>query len=88
MPRGVRISRLLLLADDGADRFYRRVESLLRRHGPRVLALRLDLDAAALGGLLFGPGRRARLLLIEHKDAVCRVLLALAGEGEDTGGSS
>ena len=39
-PRGVRISRLLLLADNGAERFYRQVESLLRRHGHRVLAVR------------------------------------------------
>ena len=36
--RGRRVSRLLILADDGSERFYREVESLLRRHAPRVLA--------------------------------------------------
>ncbi|HPS93658.1 MAG TPA: hypothetical protein PK600_04270, partial [Deltaproteobacteria bacterium] len=77
--RGVRVSRLLMLADDGAERFYRNVESLLRRHGPRILAVRLDVDAATLGELLFGPGRLARLLMLEHKDAVTEVLLAMAG---------
>jgi hypothetical protein len=76
--RGRRVSRLLVLADDGADRFYRSVESLLRQHAPRVLALRLTLDEGALGELLFGPGQVARLLLIEHKDAVSAVLMALA----------
>jgi hypothetical protein len=43
-----------------------------------VLAVRLALDAAALGELLFGPDRPVRLLLIEHKEAVCSVLLAMA----------
>lgn len=78
--RGVRVSRLLLLADDGADRFYRRVETLLRRHGPRVLAVRLDVDAATLGELIFGPSHLARLLMLMHKEAVGSALLAVAGE--------
>ena len=77
----VRISRLLLLADDGAERFYRHVETLLHRHGPRVLAVRLDVDAHALGELLFGPGRLARLLMIVHKEAVSTILLAMTGQG-------
>lgn len=80
VPRGVRVSRLLLIADDGAERFYRQVEALLRRHGPRVLALRLDVDAEALGGLLFGTGHRARLLMLSRKEAVSAFLLALAGD--------
>jgi hypothetical protein len=82
----VRISRLLVLADDGAERFYRRVETLLRRHGSRVLAVRLDVDARALGESLYGPGRRVRLLMIVHKEAVGAVLLAIAGQGEGAEG--
>ena len=78
VPRGVRISRLLLLADDGADRFYRNVETVLLRHGPRVLAVRLDIDSGGLGELLFGPGQIARLVMLEHKEAVSSVLLAMA----------
>lgn len=80
VPRGQRVSRLLLLADDGAERFYRNVESLLRRHGPRVLALRLAVDENTLGRLLFGPDQVARLLLVEHKDAVAALLLVLSEE--------
>ena len=75
--RGARVSRLLVLADDGTERFYRQVERLLRQQGPRVLALRLDVKAETLGQMLFGPGRRALLLLLDHKEAVSAVLLAL-----------
>jgi len=75
--RGARVSRLLLLADDGAERFYRQVERLLDRQGPRVLALRLNVKAATLGQVLFGPGGRALLLLLDHKEAVGAALLAL-----------
>lgn len=81
--RGMRVSRLILITEDGADRFYRAVDSLLRKHCPRILAARLDVDAATLGGLLFGPDKIARLIMIEHKDAVSEVLFALAGQGRD-----
>lgn len=76
--RGERVSRLLVLADDGAERFYRQVEKLLRRHGPRVLALRLDVNAETLGQTIFGPDNRVLLLLLDHKKAVSDMLLALA----------
>ncbi len=76
-PRGVRISRLLLLADDGAERFYRQVESLLRRHGHRVMAVRLDVNADALGELLYGSGHFVKLVMLNHKKAVCSVLLSM-----------
>ena len=82
--RGARVSRLLVLADDGAERFYRNVEALLRKHAPRVLALRLSADERALGQLLFGPDRVARLLMVEHKDAVSQILLALAAQWSGT----
>lgn len=77
IPRGVRISRLLLLADDGAERFYRQVERLLRRHGHRVLAVRLEVDADTLGESIFGPKHLVRLLMLDHKKAVCEVLLSM-----------
>ena len=75
--RGELVSRLLVLADNGAERFYRQVEKLLRQHGPRVMALRLDVKAETLGQMLFGPGHRVLLLLLDHKEAVSAVLLAL-----------
>jgi hypothetical protein len=82
----VRVSRLLLATNDGAERFYRNVDGLLRRHGPRLLAIRFDIDEHALGELLYGPGRVARLVLLDHKNAVADVLLAVAEQwrGEQT----
>jgi hypothetical protein len=76
--RGERISRLLVLADDGAERFYRQVEKLLREHGPRVLAVRLDIKSETLGQTLFDHSHRVLLLLVDHKKAVSAMLLALA----------
>lgn len=75
---GVRISRLIVVTSDGSERFYRNVESLLRRHGERVCALRLQTDEHSLGGLLYGPGRVTRLVLVEHKNVVASLLLAAA----------
>jgi len=77
-PHGARVSRLLLLADDGAVRFYRQAEALLRRHAPRLVAVRLETDAGTLGGLLFGPGRPARAVLLERKESVAAALVAIA----------
>lgn len=76
--RGGRVSRLLVLSDDGSERFYREVESLMRQHAPRVLALRLSVDQLALGQPLFGADAPARLLMVSHKVAVSSALLALA----------
>ena len=76
--RGDRVSRLLLISNDGSDGFYRQIENLLLRHAPRVLAVRLDVDAATLGAPLFGSDKTTRLLMIQHKEAVTAVLLGLA----------
>lgn len=75
--RGSRVSRLLLTSNDGTERFYRQIERLLRTQGSRLLALRLDVDAQILGGVLGGSGPLARALLVEHKANVSEVLLAL-----------
>ncbi len=63
-----RISRLLLVSADGAPRFYRRVETLTRRHAVRLEALVLECDAEALGEAAYGPGRTARALLLDHRE--------------------
>lgn len=84
----VRISRLLLVTNDGSGRFYRNVESLLRRHGPRIHAIRLEIDEHELGEFLYGPDRVARLVLLEHKNAVAAFLLAVAGQWQDEGAAA
>ena len=77
-PRRPRLSRLLVLTNDGAPRFYRNVATLLDRYGSRLAAIRLDVESAQLGALLFGEGSQARLVMLEHKLAVGAFLLALA----------
>lgn len=76
--RGERISRLLLVASDGAERFYRQVERALTTHAPRVLACRLEVDSATLGELLYGRATAVKLVMADHKDAVSAILRALA----------
>ena len=83
--RGARVSRLLLVADDGAERFYREVERVARRHGARLLVCRLALDAAALGAAVTGRGSRVKAVLVEDKHVVADLLGALAREAEPAG---
>ncbi len=75
---GERVSRLVLIANDGAERFYRRVEHLIVAHAPRVLPCVVDCDSPSLGALLYGPGEVVKLVLVEHTSAVAAVLRALA----------
>ena len=75
-----RISRLLVVSADGSERFYREVESLRRRFAQRLEVLVLDCDESALGACLFGRGRRARAVLLGHKDAVVRLCTTLCDE--------
>jgi len=78
-----RLSRLLVVTEDGAPRFYRAVESLRRRHAGRLEVLVLACDEVRLGERLFGRGRRARAVLIAHKESLVRFGEALwSGLGE------
>lgn len=77
--QGSRVSRLLLLAADGSERFYRHAESLLARHEERLLVAVVDAPGEGLGEAALGPGRLARAVLVGERDAVSRVLLSLAG---------
>jgi hypothetical protein len=69
-----RISRLLVVSEDGAARFYRQIEKLCSLHGARLEALVLECDEVELGRAIFGPGQLARAVLLDHKDAVVRFL--------------
>ncbi|MEZ4280648.1 MAG: hypothetical protein R3F21_13690 [Myxococcota bacterium] len=72
-----RISRLLLISSDGSERFYRGVERLRQKYGAVIEVIRIVCDELELGAGVFGPGKRVRALLVDHKDAVIRVLEAL-----------
>ena len=78
-----RISRLLIVASDGSPRFYRSVERLRDRFETRLEVLTLECDETALGEAVFGGGRRARALMIDHKDAVSRFLTIICDDLEE-----
>jgi hypothetical protein len=76
---GNRVSRLILLSNDGAERLYRHIERLLQDHSPRVLACLLDIDNSILGRLLLiaGKDRQIKVVMAEHKAAVSDLLRAI-----------
>jgi hypothetical protein len=76
-PPGMRVSRLLLLSDDGAERLYRHAERLAMVHAPRVLAAVLAADGAALGRATTGREVVVKAVLAQHKQAVAALLRAL-----------
>jgi hypothetical protein len=77
--RPVRVSRVLLLASDGAERFYRAAESLTRAHATRLLTCRLDVPAETLGRHVLGRPASVKAVLVQRKGAVSTVLRAIAG---------
>lgn len=74
-------SRLLLLANDGSERFYRSAESMQRRFGRRVLLCRLDVAGEVLGSF-FGKNSAVKALLVTRKELVSRVLHSLVSPTE------
>lgn len=72
-----RISRLIVVANDGSDRFYRQTKKVVEQNKPRVMVIALDITSFELGEAIFGPGKRALFLLINHKDAVINLLISL-----------
>ncbi len=74
--RGSRVSRLLLVSNDGTERFYRQVERLVCTQGPRLLAILIDADSSQLAAVVPQALGVVRAVLIEHKDCVARVLSA------------
>lgn len=74
---GNRVSRLLLVSNDGAERFYRRIEKLLQLHEPRVLCCMLDIDGKTLGRVLTGKEKQIKIVLAEHKETVSAILRTL-----------
>ena len=76
-PPGMRVSRLLLLSDDGAERLYRHAERLAMVHAPRVLAAVVAANGAALGHATTGREVVVKAVLAQHKQAVAVLLRAL-----------
>ena len=75
--QGARVSRLLLLSDDGAERLYRHAERLAVTHAPRVLIVMLAADARTLGRVTTAREAAVKVVLVQHKQAVAALLRAL-----------
>lgn len=80
-----RVSRLILMSNDGSDRFNRACEALLIRHKDRLLGLRMDVNSSVLGAKFFGSNAAVKIIMVEKRECVSKVLLSLI-EAEPTKG--
>jgi len=80
-PQNARVSRILFLANDGSERFYRDCEALLSRYPQRLLACRLEIAGEELGQALLGSPKMVRSVLVVDKKVGARALLALLPPG-------
>ena len=72
---GKNISRLILISNDGSERFYRHSETILNRYSHRLLGVKLNVSASVLGNIFYGREDKAvKALFVNRKDAVLRIL--------------
>jgi hypothetical protein len=72
-----RISRLLIVTNDGSPRFYRQLEFLHKKQGKRVLICRLDVDSLLMGNILELKDKQVKAILLNRKESVINVLKSL-----------
>jgi len=78
LPTGHRVSRVLLVSNDGAERFYRDIERLLRAHIPRLFGCMVDIDGNELGNLVSSREKQVKVVMADHKSVVADILKAIA----------
>ncbi len=67
-------SRILLVTNDGSERFYHRCEMLLLKYSHRVFAFSLNVSSETLGEALFGKGKHVKSLLVIKKEMAEKIL--------------
>ena len=72
-----RVSRLLLLSDDAAERLYRHVDALAIAHAPRLLVIVLATSAETIGHLVTDRDAKVKAVLVQHKATVSALLRTL-----------
>ena len=72
-----RVSRLLIVTNDGSPRFYRQLEFLHKKQGRRVLICRLDVDSLLMGNILELKDKQVKAVLLIRKESVVNVLKSL-----------
>ncbi|MGM0599710.1 MAG: hypothetical protein ACQETH_07795 [Candidatus Rifleibacteriota bacterium] len=75
--RGRRLSRLIVVSNDGSERYYRKIDKLAVQFESIVLLFRIDIDSASLGEMFFGPGKIAKVFMLDHKESMANALEAL-----------
>ena len=72
-----RVSRLLIVTNDGSHRFYRGFEFLQKRQGERLMICRLDVDSGLMGNILGFKDKKVKVVLLNRKKSVMNVLKSL-----------
>ncbi len=75
-----RISRLLLVTNDGSERFYRELSFLQNKQGGRVLICRLNIDSALMADILGLKEKTVKAILVNRRNSVVNVLKAMQVE--------
>ncbi len=79
-----RVSRLLILSNDGSERFYRSCEKLLLQHKNRVLLLILNEPSTRLAEIfLKEKDKTLKAILVSDRDAVSSALVSLVESVQD-----
>ena len=73
-----RLSRLIVLSNDGSERFYHNVESTLSRHAGRAFACIINASSDELGAAFTKKSNPAKALLIDERKALEAFLLVIA----------
>lgn len=80
-PPAKRTSRLLILGEDGTERFYRQAEALLVRYEDRLMGMVVRSPAGQLARRLYGEGALVKAVLVSDREGVVRLLASLLPEG-------
>lgn len=76
--RSDRVSRMVIVSNDGSPRFYRQLGFLHEKQGERVLICRLDIDSSSFGDVLQLKGKKVKAVLLNRKKSVVNVLKSCA----------
>lgn len=72
-----RVSRLLLVPNNGKNIFYQGLELLLDRQGDRLMICRLDVEPLTMGNILGFKTRNINAILLSRKTSVSNILKSL-----------
>lgn len=75
--RGKRLSRLIVVSNDGSERYYRKVDKMAQQFESIVLVMRINLDSTSLGEMFFGSGKIVKLFMFDQKESMTNALEAL-----------